>query len=342
MEPRGIGERSDSGKGRTLGKGPHLGERADLDRPSAERRNFQGSSEVGDDWDADARRALDAGPPPHPGDPPSLRARLSRHRASVMTALGWPMGFFTQYPYVRQVQPVTEPYPEVEARCEASPFRDFLRRMQGYRPTFASFGRTPGDPVLGRGMFPALDGMAAYVAVRRFAPARILEIGSGDSTYFLARGVGDNGHGKVTCIDPRPRRNVMELGVALEPRVLHASDADRAGDLRANDILFIDSSHVLLPGMDVDIELNRMFPRLRRGVIVHLHDIFLPDDYPLNWKQRNYSEQNGLVGWLLGGAFEILWPANYVYTRHTSLVEAAVGSVCDVGRGGGSLWLRKT
>ena len=115
-----------------------------------------------------------------------------------------------------------------------------------------------------------------------------------------------------------------------------------ASELSANDILFIDSSHILIPGTDVDIEFNRMFPRLKRGVIVHLHDIFLPDDYPMHWKERNYSEQNALTGWLLGGAFEVLWPANYVYTRYRKLVERAVGDLCDIRRGGGSLWLRKT
>jgi hypothetical protein len=273
--------------------------------------------------------------------PRSLRAWLSRSRARLMTALGWPMGFFTQYAHVREVAPVTEPYPEIEALCAASPYRDFLHHMHGFRREFTAFGRSPSDPLLGRGMFPALDGMAAYAAVRRFAPRRVLEVGSGDSTYFLARGVRDNGSGAVTCIDPQPRRQVADLGVTLELRMLSSSDAAAAADLQANDILFIDSSHILLPGMDVDIELNRMLPRLRRGVVVHLHDIFLPDDYPANWKVRNYSEQNAMVGWLLGGAFEILWPANYAYTRHRPLVEQALGGICDLSRGGGSLWLRR-
>jgi predicted O-methyltransferase YrrM len=259
-----------------------------------------------------------------------------------MTALGWPMGFFTQYPLARQVASVEEPYPEIEALCAASPFREFLRHIQGLRREFAAFGGAPTDPELDRGMFPALDGLAAYAAVRRYVPTRVMEIGSGDSTYFLAKGVKENGRGTVTCIDPKPRRQIADLDVRLEARMLESSDARMASELGAGDILFIDSSHILLPGMDVDIQLNRMFPRLKPGVIVHLHDIFLPDDYPASWRKRNYSEQNALAGWLLGGAFKVIWPANYIYTRYRVLVERAVGDICDIRRGGGSLWLRKT
>jgi hypothetical protein len=303
-------------------------------QPNAEVLAYPGEREYFED-----RSRL--GNPPNLGKRPGLRATLSRLRASLMTVLGWPMGFFIQYPYARSLQPVEEPYPEVEALCAASPFRDFLGEIRRWRPEMAGFGDSPSDPVFGRGMFSALDGVAAYAAVRRFRPRRVIEIGSGDSTYFLARGVRDNGVGTVTCIDPRPRREIAHLGVAFEQRMLINADADMAGELDANDILFIDSSHIMLPGMDVDIQFNRMFPRLKRGVIVHLHDIFLPDNYPSHWRVRNYSEQNALVGWLLGSAFEIIWPAGYVYSRHRRLIDNALGEIGD-NAGGGSLWLRKT
>ena len=270
-----------------------------------------------------------------------IRKRLSRIRALVLTAMGVPKGFFTQYAYTEHLQPVAEPYPEVETLCAKSPFREFLEEIVRYRAELADFGASPTDPVLGRGMFPALDGMAAYAAVRRFRPERILEIGSGDSTYFLARGVRDNGRGAVTCIDPQPRREIIDLDVTYEPRLMINADAEMAAALEENDIVFIDSSHIMLPGMDVDIQFNRVFPRLKKGVIVHIHDIFLPDDYPMHWRVRNYSEQNALIGWLLTGAFEIIWPSQYVFTRHTALLKASLGDICPIA-GGGSLWLRKT
>jgi hypothetical protein len=259
----------------------------------------------------------------------------------MLTAFGVQQGFFTQYAYVDHLQPVTEPYPEVEALCAASPFRDFLAEIARHSDTFKAFGSKPGDPVLGRGMFSALDGMAAYAAVRRYKPRRIVEIGSGDSTFFLVRGARDNGFGQVMCIDPQPRRQIIELDVDFKPRLMTAADADLAGSLEAGDILFIDSSHVMLPGMDVDIQFNRLFPRLKAGVVVHVHDIFLPDDYPPYWRPRNYSEQNALIGWLVSGFFRIEWPGQYVLTREGQALASAVGDVCPP-TDAGSIWLVKT
>jgi hypothetical protein len=272
---------------------------------------------------------------PHAG----LRTRLSRIRALVLTALGSPQGFFTQYAYAEHLQPVGEPYAEVEALCAAAPFQDFLAEISKHGETFAAFGANETDPVLGRGMFPALDGMAAYAAVRKFKPRRIVEIGSGDSTFFLARGVKDNGVGHITCIDPQPRRDIIALDVDFKARLMTNADAEMAGSLDEDEILFIDSSHIMLPGMDVDILFNRLFPRLKKGVIVHIHDIFLPDDYPPHWKVRNYSEQNALIGWLLGGFFEIIWPGQFVLTRHANLVASRIHGTPPGGAG--SLWLRR-
>jgi len=270
-----------------------------------------------------------------------LRARLSRMRALALTALGLPRGFFIQYPYTEHLEPVGEPYPEVEALMRASPWRTMLEDIHARRADIAAFGSDPRDPVLGRGMFPAVDGLAAYAAVRRFKPRQIVEIGSGDSTYFLAKGVRDNGFGRITCIDPQPRREIIALDVDFKPRLMTNADAELAASLEAGDILFIDSSHIMLPGMDVDIQFNRLFPRLKPGVIVHVHDIFLPDDYPEHWQVRHYTEQNALIGWLISYYFEVLWPGRYVLTRHFDALESACGGVAEI-KSGGSLWLRKT
>lgn len=270
----------------------------------------------------------------------NLKTRLSRLRALILTTLGVPRGFFSQYAYAEQLQPVSEPYPEIEALCARAPWGVFLADMASNREAFRTFGQSSTDPELNRGMFPALDGMAAYAAVRRFRPNRIIEIGSGDSTHFLARAVRDNGCGQITCIDPQPRRSIGALDVNFLRRLMQEDDAELAAQLERNDILFVDSSHIMLPGMDVDIQFNRIFPRLRPGVLVHLHDVFLPDDYPAHWRVRNYSEQNALIGWLLGGYFEILWPAQFALTRHRGAIETALGGITPL-TAGGSLWLRR-
>lgn len=270
----------------------------------------------------------------------ALRTRLSKIRAQVRTLLGNQRGFFIQYEFARTVRPVCEPYPEVEALFARSPYDDFLNDMASHVAEFQSFGSRPHDPVWNRGMFPPLDGAAAFAAVRRFKPRRILEVGSGDSTFYLARAAA--GSAEITCIDPEPRRSIEELPVNFIRRVLGNEDAGTVASLQAGDILFIDSSHIMLPGMDVDILFNRCFPRLRPGVLVHLHDIFLPDGYPANWRERNWNEQNALVGWLLSEFFEVVYPGHYVAVRHGGAIDKAfAGFPVAQRKDSGSLWLRK-
>lgn len=263
-----------------------------------------------------------------------VSAKLGRLRAQALTLAGKPRGFFVQYDYASSVQPPTEPYPEVEKLCAASDYADFLRDMASHIDDFRAFGSAPNDPRLGADMLSLLDGMAIYTAVKRFKPRKIIEIGSGDSTHFLAKS-----NAEIICIDPAPRRSIDQLRVTLHRRILSNEDADLCATLEVNDILFIDSSHIMLPGTDVDIEFNRIFPRLKPGVIVHIHDIFLPFDYPPHWRGRHWSEQNALVGWLFG-TFDIIWPAHYVARRHASLIDQAFTDFA-VPKNAGSMWLRR-
>jgi hypothetical protein len=113
--------------------------------------------------------------------------------------------------------------------------------------------------------------------------------------------------------------------------------------LAAGDILFVDSSHIAMPGTDVDRLFLDILPRLAGGVLVHVHDVFLPDAYPGEWRWRGYNEQL-LVGALIqGGAWEIVFASRYVATRMPELVAKSV--VTDLlllsGAHETSLWLRK-
>ena len=97
---------------------------------------------------------------------------------------------------------------------------------------------------------------------------------------------------------------------------------DTAFSLRAGDILFIDSSHILMPGSDVDFLLNDIWPRLPAGVLVHIHDIFLPDASPDSWGWRGYNEQNALAS-LLSGRNRLLWSSRWMATRQAEAVAQA-------------------
>jgi hypothetical protein len=267
----------------------------------------------------------------------NLRSKLSLVAAQVKTAVGRPGGFFIQYDYAGDVQPVEAAYPELEALCARAPIPEFIKEMGSHIPAFRRFGEHALDPEWGHGMFSPLDGAAAYTAVKKFRPNRIIEIGSGDSTRYLAKA----GCADILCIDPAPRRAIEDLPVRFARRIIANSDADLCAQLKADDILFVDSSHIMLPGMDVDIIFNRCFPRLASGVIVHVHDIFLPFDYPPHWKHRNWNEQSALAGWLFGG-FEIVYPGHYAARTHSQLIDRTFEDFppCQK-KNAGSIWLRK-
>ena len=275
-----------------------------------------------------------------------LRHRLSAVRASALTTLGArPRGFFVQYDYAADLPEAIDTYEAVEAHLAAngSTVDDFIDDMARHVDRFGTFGAGENDPEWGHGMFPSLDGAAAYTAVRKFEPSHIIEVGSGDSTRYLSRAARDcESPGKITCIDPVPRRSIAELDVQFIERVLVNEDVDRIAALETGDILFIDSSHIMLPGMDVDILFNRIFPRLQPGVVVHIHDIFLPDDYPDYWRPRFYSEQNALVGWILSGYFDVVYPGYFAITRHAARIEEKLGGFGPFAHGrSGSIWLQR-
>ena len=116
--------------------------------------------------------------------------------------------------------------------------------------------------------------------------------------------------------------------------------------LEENDILFIDSSHVLKVGSDVQHEYLEILPRLKKGVIVHCHDIFLPEEYPKNWVLNNYvfwNEQYLLQAFLsFNESFKVLWAGNYMHLMHSDKLEQIFSSYKKDKVMPGSFWMAKT
>ncbi len=255
-------------------------------------------------------------------------------------------GFVTPYAYLDSAPWAVPDYPEVRALFDAQrpAFRAFLADIHAQEARFAAFatGDAPRPEWQSAYLMP-LDGAAIYTAVARWRPARILEIGSGNSTHFMARAALDHATGtQITCIDPAPRIGIEALPVTFRRRVLSIEDVPLAGDLAAGDILFIDGSHLLQQGFDLDILLNRMFPRLKPGVIVHLHDIYLPYPYPPEWEGARWNEQTALIGWILSGAFRPELSTHFVHHD----MAADLAPLCPTlpmiaASGGGSLWLSR-
>ncbi len=289
--------------------------------------------------------------------PPRALARALRRRLwfGLLTVSGLARrGFFIPSRHAAAAQPtgLRPPYPAAEARladCEAE-FREALGWLDAYGEDLLRIGSEPAPaPRWAQSWFPRLDGAMAYALVRRLAPRRIVEVGSGHSTRFLARAVRDGGlDTAITAIDPAPRAAIAGLSVTLLHHTVQETVARGTGSevfsaLSAGDFLMIDSSHVLMPGSDVDLLLGRVVPALPSGAILHLHDIFLPDDYPAAWDWRGYNEQLGVLPLLLGGAWEVLFASHYVATRMTAAFEGSVAARLPLAPEAieSSLWLMK-
>jgi hypothetical protein len=158
----------------------------------------------------------------------------------------------------------------------------------------------------------------------------------------LSRALG--GLGEIVAIDPAPRADIIDLpGVRVVNSTLQAAPTDLFNVLKAGDALFIDSSHILMPGSDVDILLNRVLPLAPAGTLVHIHDIFLPFDYPSIWGWRAYNEQQGVVPLLATGAYRPLFSSAWAERRLTDRLARSV--VARLPRPAdalpASLWLEK-
>lgn len=206
-------------------------------------------------------------------------------------------------------------------------------------------GEPPPAPRWSQDWFPRLDAAAAYALVHHHRPRRIVEVGSGHSTRFLARAVHDAGcQTRMTAIDPSPRASLAGLDIEFLHRPLQEVGAAPFATLAANDFLVIDSSHVLMPGTDVDWLINRVLPILPAGTHVHFHDIFLPQDYPADWAWRGYNEQLAVAALVASGAYAIEFASAYVVSRHPDWLQHGVLGRLPLVAGAreSSLWLRKT
>lgn len=254
---------------------------------------------------------------------PSLRGRWRRFALGLPTVLGLkPRGWFIPHRYAPLLPPpgAQPPYPAIERLFEehAGQFAAVLDAVDARAGALESC-----KALFEQSWFPSLDAAVAYALVRERKPRHIIEVGSGHSTRILSRAVG--GVGEILAIDPAPRADIADLpGVRVKSKTLQAAPETLFDGLMSNDVLFIDSSHILMPGSDVDLLLNRILPRLPSGALVHIHDIFLPFDYPAIWGWRAYNEQQGVVPLLTSGAFKPLFSSVWAERRMADRLAASV------------------
>ena len=145
----------------------------------------------------------------------------------------------------------------------------------------AAAGEGAGRPRFDQHWFTGLDAALAYGLVRERGPRRVVEVGSGHSTRFLAQAIADaRAPTELVSIDPAPRRDIDALCDEVHRAVVSEAPASLFAALEAGDVLFIDGSHVAVPGSDVDYLFTRVLPRMAPGVLVHVHDVFVAERLP--------------------------------------------------------------
>jgi len=252
-----------------------------------------------------------------------LRGRWRRFALGLPTVLGLkPRGWFIPHRYAPLLPPPGSqpPYPAIERLFEeqVEQFTAVLDAVDARAEALESC-----RAMFEQAWFPSLDAAVAYALVRERKPRHIIEVGSGHSTRLLSRALG--GVGEILAIDPAPRADIADLpGVRVKSSTLQAAPDTVFDSLVQGDLLFIDSSHILMPGSDVDLLLNRVLPRLPSGTLVHIHDIFLPFDYPAIWGWRAYNEQQGVVPLLTSGAFKPLFSSVWAERRMADRLAASV------------------
>jgi hypothetical protein len=242
----------------------------------------------------------------------------------------------------------------------------FLDVCAAFRNEYSRFpdrkGSNPRDFHFNNGTFERVDAEVLHTMVRHRRPRHVIavgaggsaEIGAGSSTLLIAAACElnrqENGS---TCeflaIDPLPSELFQSpipglTRVVRQP--LREIDLDFFSVLEENDILFIDSSHVLKIGSDVHYEYLEILPRLQPGVIVHIHDIFLPAGYPKEWIHQEHvfwNEQYLLQAFLsFNDSFEVLWAGCFMHRNHPEKLAEVFPGYSPAASLPGSFWMRRT
>lgn len=253
-------------------------------------------------------------------------------------------------PNFRNVPRYAAPHPRLDARIGAGRRRyaealDAIARYSGDLEQIEVHATDASAPAWSNGFLPGLDGAAIYAFIRTLAPSRYIEIGSGSSTKFAARAKRDGRLGtRITSIDPNPRIEVNPLCDEIVRQPFEAVDLSLWQKVRPGDVVFLDGSHRVFMNGDVVAFFLDVLPSLPVGVLVGIHDIYLPYDYPQEIAERYYSEQYVLAAWLLGGArAEIVLPAHWVTVVMSEAVErlwAYHPHRADIEHHGAAFWIQ--
>lgn len=198
-----------------------------------------------------------------------------------------------------------------------------------------------------------LDAAIYYALIREIKPLKLVEIGSGYSTFIASLAIEKNAQqgntGFLTCIEPYPPQYLedSQLNIELIQTKIEDIHLDYFDQLQSGDILFIDSTHTVKYGGDCIREILDILPQLPKGVFVHIHDIFFPYDYPPQWiieERRAWNEQYLLEAFLAyNSSFEIILANNYLTIDYPGKVAEIWTNLLNSKNthSAGGFWIRK-
>ena len=223
-------------------------------------------------------------------------------------------------------------------RATAHETREFPRKRTDGKLSFA----------YNNDFFDSGDAEVLYGIVRTTKPQRIVEVGSGHSTLLvraaLARANPACNH---VCIEPYENPWLADTGARIVKTPVERVDRALFTALESGDVLFIDSSHMIRPQGDVLAEVLEILPLVRPGVLVHIHDIFTPRDYPKRWvldEARLWNEQYLVEAFLSENReWEIVAALNFLHHEHREALAAVAPVYAEEAarRQPGSLWIRR-
>ncbi len=225
---------------------------------------------------------------------------------------------------------------------EALFYKDFIQQIKKAEET-----NNETLPTWNNGFLPGLDIIGIYTMLTKYKPAKYVEIGSGNSTKVAYKAIKEQClKTEIISIDPMPRAEIDKLADKIIRQPFEDVDFSFLDELQENDILFVDNSHRILPNSDAMAFFMEVFPKLKKGVIVQIHDVYLPYDYPQFMCDRFYSEQYGLAMYILANPekYKPLLP-NYFISEDQELANIIAPvwehkNLVDVERHGGSFWIK--
>ena len=278
--------------------------------------------------------------------PSVLRKFMQQHGVTLT-----PSNYYSEIPTVQEIEESFrgESLTYCNELFDKEKMADFLAVLMAFAEEFDP----PVDPLDGETskyawknpMLSFSDAMSYYSIVRKEQPRNVVEIGSGFSSLVAMEAIKKNGHGNLTCIEPYPRDFIVDnKDVTLVSKKAQEITADYLNDILVDgDILFIDSTHTVKHGSDcLQIYLN-LLPAIKSNVMIHVHDIHLPNPLPLSHlrdRQIYWTEQYLLGAYLTDNSrTELLYSSAFNLSKNRALLDKLMHGRFPAG--GASMWFKQ-